>query len=240
MQNVHLDRMDEIASQHGYPNDIHLFQAPDGFILSLFRMESPNEASQPASRGPLFMINGFNMDATYYLVTSDTSPAYQFADEGYEVWIMNPRASRTSRAHVERSPDGNPETCIETDPFSNPCQLGVLNTHEYFNLTYETYAQDVMQFYQYISEQTGYSSFPAYCQANGCSYLAASMSSYPGFFNDAVSVAIMTDPFIEKGNTETPFMLQFVVMLPLFSLLDNLGFGLIVDTNVLHSLYEPF
>ena len=160
--------MTDLATQAGYySNEIHLFEAPDGFILSLFRISSGDGASQPSSRGPMFMINGLNVDATFAIFQGEGSTAYVLADQGYEIWVMNPRGSVTSRAHVDRSPDGNPISCTDVDPYNNPCQLGAINTREYFQMTYETYADDVLLFYQYISEQTGYTSFPSLCISNG-------------------------------------------------------------------------
>ena len=103
--------MDEIADQYGYPNEIHLFEAPDGFILSLFRINAREGQAEPGSRGPLLLLSGINLDARGFLHQGrDTSPPFVLANEGYDVWMVNPRASQTSRAHVDMSPDGNPET----------------------------------------------------------------------------------------------------------------------------------
>jgi hypothetical protein len=108
----------------------------------------------------------------------------------------------------------------------------MINTHKYFNLSYESYGDDVYEYYQYISAQTGSSSFPVYCHSNGCSYLSAGLSMHAEYFNDAVSVAIFLTPFVEKGNTASLPLRSTAAFLPLLSFLDNtLGFGLIFEPN---------
>ena len=108
----------------------------------------------------------------------------------------------------------------------------MLNTHEYFALNYESYGDDVYEFYQYISDQTGSDSFPSFCNSNGCSYLAAGMSMHADYFNDAMTVAILTSPFIEKGNTASIPMRSSAMFLPLLNYIDNsLGFGLVVEPS---------
>jgi hypothetical protein len=103
--------MDEIADQYGYPNEIHLFQAPDGFILSLFRINAREGQQEPRSRGPFLFVSALNFDSKTSLHQGrDTSAPFVLANEGYDVWMVNPRATQTSRAHVDMSPDGNPET----------------------------------------------------------------------------------------------------------------------------------
>ena len=66
------------------------------------------------------------------------------------------------------------------------------------------------------------------------------MSLYPEYFNDAVTIALFVDPFIEKGHAVTPLFLVIEQLLPVFTLLDDLGFSLVLDTNVFRSFSEPF
>ena len=94
-------------------------------------------------------------------------------------------------------------------------------------------------YYQYISSQTGSTNFPAFCLSAGCSYLTAGMSAFADYFNDAMTVALMASPFIEKGYTQSVPMRSLAVMLPFLSYLDNgLGFGLILDSNIMTEVYR--
>lgn len=80
----------------------------DGFILQVFRIRNPkfvNKSDEP--QPAVFMMHGILDDADCWLVNhADEAPAFVLANEGYDVWLGNNRATKYSKLHKKYHPTG--------------------------------------------------------------------------------------------------------------------------------------
>lgn len=223
--------MDFFADKYEYPNEFHLLEANDGFILSLFRVPSAPAGPVPAPNGPVLVLTGALSDGVDLMRRGpEESFVFYLANQGFDVWVMNPRGSPTSSAHVDHSPDGNPDTCLQADPYWNPCQLGVFNTHDYFNSTFDEIGNDIVTFYEYISSQVGLeqgNSIPNVRFGSACYLVEAAFSLHPEYFDEMVPVSVQTSPMLTLSKLKGFLPVTFVSMLPLFRFMDTLGLGLL-------------
>jgi hypothetical protein len=157
----------------------------------------------------------------------DYSFPFYYANQGYDVWVVMSRGSTSVRAHIDASPDGNPETCLNTDPYNNPCEMGMFGTHDYFNITYDELGNDTIRAQQYIAEQTGFNSFPVVCMTTGCVLATAGAALNSEYFNSATTVFIQLSTMLDRHHSGSLMELQLMAQAPFFALADAMGFALI-------------
>ncbi|XP_044748386.1 lipase member K-like [Coccinella septempunctata] len=93
-----LDADDEfvgIVGRWGKKVETHEITTYDGYILTLFRIVS-NE--QNAS--PVLLLHGIFMNSLALVNRGKKSLAHQFAEKGYDVWLLNWRGTKYSKKHI--------------------------------------------------------------------------------------------------------------------------------------------
>jgi hypothetical protein len=159
----------------------------------------------------------------------DYSMPFHLARQGYDVWLVMSKGSPSGRAHVDASPDGNPETCLYADPYNNPCDLGMFSTHDYFNTTFDEAGDDILKAHQYIAEQTGFRSTPIVCMSTSCNFLTSAVTLHADYFNDAATVIIEISPLIDRHSSPSFMDMSIPLMAPGLEILDEMGFALVAQ-----------
>lgn len=78
----------------------------DGYILAIHRItHGLTNADDPAKPAVLLMPGLFCSAAAYTVNGKDSSLAFVLAEQGYDVWIANPRGTTYSRKHQTLDPD---------------------------------------------------------------------------------------------------------------------------------------
>ena len=82
----------------------HEVTTSDGYILSLFRIQSP---FQPVASPPVLFLHGVGVNGDQFALNLHTKPiAYRLVEEGCDVWIANMRGTPYSEGHSQGlSPD---------------------------------------------------------------------------------------------------------------------------------------
>ena len=102
----------EMAIAHGYWCKNYTVATPDGYLLTLFRIQPLSKDSADVTprslRRPLILQHGLLDTSDTYLINENPSLAYMMADEGFDVWLPNFRGNRYSRRHILYDPKTNP------------------------------------------------------------------------------------------------------------------------------------
>ena len=81
---------------HGLNLTVHHAVTPDGWILQLWRVQSPG-IYDPKLSAPVIVSHGFGSSSFDYMWNlRNQSTAFVLADNGYDVWLINFRANEFS------------------------------------------------------------------------------------------------------------------------------------------------
>ncbi|AES80482.1 triacylglycerol lipase-like protein [Medicago truncatula] len=93
-----------MVETQGYTCEEHKVTTSDGFILSIQRLPT-RRSGEKANKPTVLIQHGLFQDAVVWLWNSpDESLAFILADNGFDVWIVNDRASRYS-SHTSLTPN---------------------------------------------------------------------------------------------------------------------------------------
>lgn len=88
------------AALHGMNLKYYDAVTPDGWILRLWRVRSPNIFEEQFS-APVIVSHGFGSSSFDYMLNlRNQSIAFILADNGYDVWLTNYRANEFSNLKI--------------------------------------------------------------------------------------------------------------------------------------------
>jgi lysosomal acid lipase/cholesteryl ester hydrolase len=146
-------------TQQGYEVDPFKATTSDGFILTIYRIKAKavDKNGAPVSyKGPALLIHGLLNTCIAFLVNGDsTSLAYILANEGYDVYLANNRATRHSREHLYYTPNDLQYWNWSIDDLVYDvvaCYRTVLaNSPQFSQLVYVGHSQGVQQLFAALS-----------------------------------------------------------------------------------------
>ena len=87
----------------GYPFETHTTTTPDGYILTLFRLQS--KGTMKTGKPVVFLQHGLQNGGLMWLMNGEQKAlAFILARAGFDVWIGNNRGTRYSRRHIKYKP----------------------------------------------------------------------------------------------------------------------------------------
>ncbi|KAF2887743.1 hypothetical protein ILUMI_18430 [Ignelater luminosus] len=96
-----------MIQNHGYPFENHTLLTDDGYILEIHRIPyGRNISIKDETRPPVLLLPGlFCSSVDWVNVGTEKSLGFILADQGYDVWLANPRGTTWSRKHTQLIPD---------------------------------------------------------------------------------------------------------------------------------------
>ncbi|KAB2613540.1 triacylglycerol lipase 2-like [Pyrus ussuriensis x Pyrus communis] len=119
----------------GYTCQEHKVTTEDGYIIGLQRIPKGRSGDETPNKKPVLLQHGLLMDASAWLLNPpDQALAFILADNGFDVWLANTRATKSSRGHTSLTPN---------DP-------------AYWDWSWdELAAYDLPALFKYVNNQTG-------------------------------------------------------------------------------------
>ncbi|XP_073820519.1 lipase 3-like [Musca autumnalis] len=166
--------------EHGYPAESHFVETPDGYVLNAFRIPySPKLNNANEKKPVVFIQHGlFACSDCFLLNGPDDSIAYNFADNGYDVWLGNARGNIYSRNNTKIS--------------LNHPDFWAFSWHEIGTI-------DIPTLIDYILEKTGESKIHYVGHSQGTTVFFVMTSLRPEY-NDKIKTAHMLAPAIFMGH----------------------------------------
>jgi len=147
----------------------------DGYLLTLFHISGGlhKPAGSNTGRSPLLFQHGILDSADGWVMHGqDLSPAFYFANQGYDVYVGNNRGTKYSRNHKTIHPDNK----------------------EFWQYSFLDLAKDDKANIEYIRKTTGVEKVAYIGHSQGTSQMFAGMAIEPSWFRDRVSVFAALGP----------------------------------------------
>lgn len=99
----------EAAALEGFRAEEHEVVTEDGYILVNHRLPSPRN-STTVNKHPIFILPGLSATSdVFILMDGNHSIPYFLANNGYDVWLVNPRGTKHSNRHLKYDSHKNVE-----------------------------------------------------------------------------------------------------------------------------------
>ena len=148
----------------------------DGYILGLHRIPTGISQEEPyvEDRPPILLCHGqFSASDSFVYLGPEDSPAFFYANHGYDVWIINHRGNRYSRNHTTLDPDA------DTD---------------FWRFTITDMGEDTRTNIEYILNTTGYNSIAIFGQSISTTATFISLAEDIEFYQEHLSIFIAAGP----------------------------------------------
>jgi pimeloyl-ACP methyl ester carboxylesterase len=211
----------QIAEEFGYTIETHDVTTSDGYIISLWRLISPDQNDGTSgARHPIYLAHGLGNSAEGFMFHGpEQSPAFYLHNQGYDVWLYNARGNIYSTGHETLNP--------ATDS-------------EYWNFGIEELALDHVANVNFILQTTGQERLSLFAYSLGGASSIASASIYADFFAQRIDVLIALAPAISFSHTPS-YSYNYIINTPLmFTVLRNLGIYQISGLNTVTSGLAAF
>lgn len=194
---------ESIATGFGYPFEEHFVTTSDGYILRLYRIPYGRHDEPPASPSPPFLfVNAVAGNSITWMIRGpDLSPAFYFANRGYDVWMLNSRGSLFSRNHTTLDPDSD---------------------HEFWDFNMVGLADDLRPCYEYILGLTGYQNLVHIGATFGATHSLIAFANDP-YFQEHVSAVILCATMGEMRDLRTGLLMPVFQNPLILPTLRNLG-----------------
>ncbi len=155
---------------HKYPMEEHKVITPDGYELKLYRIPGKKgesiEDAVSQRRPPLVMQHGFQDTSDVFLVNSEISPAFFFADQGYDVWVTNVRGNRYCMKNLNFPTDSD----------------------EFWDFTFEQMGLiDLETYVKYILKETRYKKLAYIAHSQGTTMMFINQCMHPEFSDSHIA-----------------------------------------------------
>ncbi|XP_037817101.1 lipase 3-like [Lucilia sericata] len=166
--------------EHGYPAESHFIETTDGYVLNMFRIPySPKLNNKDRGNPVVFLQHGlFSCSDSFILNGPNDSIAFNFADNGFDVWLGNARGNIYSRNNTRLS--------------LNHPNFWSFSWHEIGNI-------DIPEMIDYILNKTGETKVHYVGHSQGNTVFFVMASTRPEY-NKKIKTAHMLAPPIFMGN----------------------------------------
>jgi lysosomal acid lipase/cholesteryl ester hydrolase len=173
----------QIIQYSGFPIELHHVHTGDGWTLEMHRIPWGRSGDDGSRRTPVMMLPMIAFSSAVFTVnTPDQSPAFIYADEGYDVWLVNYRATVYSWKH-------------------NKYERG---QKEYWNFTMEDYGRfDLPAMIDYVLQVTGQEKVHMVTQMAAIIPPLITLSTMPQY-NDKVKMITGLSPTISLMYGDAP------------------------------------
>lgn len=208
-----------MAANYGFPIEEHFTTTPDGYILRLFRIPYGRHEEAPTEpRPPLLFVHGSTACSDVWIIHGpQLSPAYYYANRGYDVWMLNLRGNYYSRNHTTLDPD--------TDV-------------EFWDFNIVTYTIDFRACLDYVLAQTGYQSIAVMGNSLGATTMMFAVAIDPDYYREHISIMVPQAALLLITH-ETSLTMLFEVNNPwVFNIIHNLGIVEVTELTDLQSVLD--
>lgn len=195
------------CEEYGYPLEQHNVTTSDGYILGLFRIPfGLNQTFDPDR--PVVIWHPAYLDSADSVVIRgpEWSPAFYLANEGYDVWIANPRGNKYSQGHetLDRSQE------------------------QYWNFTFTSAMNDSMAILDYVLEETDSETVGYVTHSLSSTGMLSAMALNNDYYRTKISIMFMLAPIATLQNTQSvvnQVLARIKVLLPLARQFGVYSFG---------------
>ncbi|CAH0547943.1 unnamed protein product [Brassicogethes aeneus] len=162
------------AALDGYKAETHQVTTDDGYILTMHRIPSAKNSSK-INKYPVFMVPGMTAVSDCFILLGNASIAYTLVENGYDVWLTNPRGNKHSQKHVK---------------------YNAMEDKEYWNYTiHEMGHYDIASFVDYIRNVTKKDKISGMGHSQGTTLIFLLLSSRPDY-NDKLNIFVALAPSV--------------------------------------------
>ncbi|KPI99336.1 Lipase 3 [Papilio xuthus] len=183
-----------LGLKYGHIVEEHNVDTEDGYILKLFHI--PGDP-----RRPVLLVHGIIDSSDTFIIRGNGSLAISLANKGYDIWALNTRGNRYSKAHKYLNPDD-----------------GTFWNFSFHEMGY----YDLPATIDYILNRTNQKQLSAIGHSQGNTHFYVLGSTRPEY-NDKVKVIIALAPICFLHNVKPPTSTLLALLPSVGNLLQTLG-----------------